>query len=163
MIRSYVHSYAPMSADRLRRLVQSAPALGEDGAWLAEALTRYIDTAHTGVTLDHALGVATGRNEWPWWRREQRDRESLAARELVNAFGDPREAHRALRQFASGRGRFPQRDFHAATTQAASDYLSATRGRVPAHPRTLERASDRSCTISCHTGCDPIAIEVKNT
>ena len=159
MIRSYVHSYAPVSVDRLRRLVESAPALGPDGEWLAAALQRYLAHAHEGVTLDQVLGVAAVRGAWPWWRCEKRDREREAAQALVNAFGDPREAHRALRQFASGRGRFPQRDYQAATTQAASDYLSATRGKVPAHPRTLDRAvaGDRSCTISCHGDHDPMA------
>ena len=148
-----------MSVERLRHLAEIAPTLGADGDWLAEALQQYLDHAPEGTTLDQCLGVKPERNAWPWWRREQRDREREAAQALVNAFGNPREAHCALRQFANGRGRFAQRDYQATTAQAASDYLIATGGRVPAAARTIERAvaGDRSCTISCHGGHDSMA------
>lgn len=147
-----------MSAvDRLRRLAEQAPALGPDGEWLADALSLYLREAASGMTLDRAFGVAPARNEWPWWRREQRAREREAARQLVAVFGDVQAAHAGLRRFAVSRGRFPGPDTEHTVPKAMRAYLDATEGRVPVTAKTLRRAVDSSSMTSCPETCDPIA------
>jgi hypothetical protein len=133
-------SDALASIARLRRLAEQAPQLGDDGAWLAEALNRYIDGAGQ-ITLDESLGVAPERGQWPWWRQEKRDRERAAAKHLVEAFGNIGDALSGLRRYASGRGRHASSDtqYTNARTQAAHKFLHAT-GRVPESSRTIERA-----------------------
>lgn len=136
---------ADAAVDRLRRLAEQAPALGPDGEWLASALEQYLRHAHEGVTLDRALGVASTRHRWPWWRAEQRERERSAARQLVESCGAPDRALTFLNRYAAGRGRLERTsaDFSDPRAQAACSYLAETGGRVPTNVRTLERAAGR--------------------
>lgn len=135
----------PTAVDRIRRLAEQAPALGPDGEWLASALKQYLQHAHEGMTLDRALGVASTRHRWPWWRAEQRERERNAARQLVESCGAPDSAFTFLARFAAGRGRFERTatDYSDPRAQAACSYLRETGGRVPTTVRTLERAAER--------------------
>ena len=71
------------AADRLRRLAVAAPKLGDDGAWLAQALARYLDEAPHGLALDHAFGLAPGPGGEPWWRTEARQRRDNAIRAMA--------------------------------------------------------------------------------
>ena len=82
-----------MSIERLRRLIHIAPDLGADGEWLAEALTRYIDRAHEGMTLDQCLGVATLRGGTPWWRAQALRRRDDAISRLRDLL--PVDAYRS--------------------------------------------------------------------
>ncbi|MEX2479440.1 MAG: hypothetical protein WD928_01125 [Gammaproteobacteria bacterium] len=130
--------------DRLRGFV--ADPMNPDAAgWVAEGLARYLEHAADGMRLEEALGLAVGRDAWPWWRLEQRDRERDAARKLVGVFGgDHRHAHQQVARYASSRGRVaaPDAQYSDPAMQAVHDYLQAT-GRVPDAAITLRRAADR--------------------
>ena len=69
-------------ADRLRRLADAAPVLGEDGEWLARNLGRYLD-ARGAMTLDEALGLVAGAGRAPWWQAERLAKRDAALRGLA--------------------------------------------------------------------------------
>lgn len=128
----------------LRRLVDKLPQLGKDGEAAAEAFTDYLQHAPDGMTLDHAFGVAPARGEWSWWRIERHARKQNAVRQLVELHGTVDRAFTELNRFAAGRGRFarPADAFQAPDARAASEFLDASGGQVPASARTLRRALD---------------------
>lgn len=134
------------SIARLRRLVDALPTTCPDGAWLAAQLRTWLDGgAADGQTLEQALGVSTPRGARPWWALEAQQAKREAARRLIDTFGDASAAHRALRRYAAGRGRFATGDarYEDKGVQAAHEYLRAA-GDAPDSARTLRRnAADR--------------------
>ena len=54
-----------VAVERLRRLRSRLPELGDDGAWLAEGLGRYLDP-HSGVSLEDAIGTSRRAGDDHW-------------------------------------------------------------------------------------------------
>ena len=152
---------------RLRRLAEQLPELGADGEWLSSALERYLENAAYGLTIEHALGIATPSGGRPWWWHEERGRQREAARHLAALFPDAQSKAsaicRALSNYAQGRYRFDcdkdtpvlvdpkRRDMH--------ELITAAGGRVPTR-RAIERllfSCDRSYPRSCRSTDEKIA------
>jgi len=134
-----------MSIDRIRRLITSAPALGDDGEWLADALRRYINEAPNGLTLDSAMGVATPQGGRPWWKMEQlRKRErSIAKLGKLLPVGEFRSEALAIRT-ATVRYRRTKYRAPASVDQTPAEVelralLDASGGELPSR-RVFERA-----------------------
>jgi hypothetical protein len=68
--------------DRLRRLATRASELGADGAWLAERLGEYLNTA-AEITLDDCLGLRPEQSQPSWRTVDRRRRREELIRRLV--------------------------------------------------------------------------------
>lgn len=135
----------PLAHVALLRRFAANPADPSVAAWVAERIAIYLDHAPDGMRLEEALQLAVGRESWPWWRLEQRNREREAARKLVDVFGgDHRRAHHQVSRYATTRGRVakPDAQYNDPATQAVHDYFQAA-GRVPDAAITLRRAAER--------------------
>lgn len=145
-----------MSIDRLRRLVESAPAFGTDGEWLAAALRQYLNHAHEGVTLDTCLGLTTHRGGTPWWKAQalrRRDDAIARLRDLLPV-GTYRSQALAIRTEVT----HFRRTRWAAVTEQPSDpiqrelhTLLGTTGGNPPSRKAIERSLNRDTKspISC--------------
>ncbi len=152
-----------MSVQRLRRLIESAPALGDDGEWLAAAFGRYVNEAPNGLTLDQVLGVATPLGSRPWWEKQERENQRDAVRILAGqcppSVRSPASTiAESPRRYQRGRWRIDRdRDEHAGFDQkhtAMRTLLIANRGDAPS-PKTIKRLlievdtmSPRSCPVT---------------
>ena len=71
--------------DRLRRLAERLPALGDDGAWLAAGLNRYLDP-RAGISLEEAVDLNPSTAGGEHWRSAmKRALRDQALRELAKS------------------------------------------------------------------------------
>lgn len=161
-----------MSIDRLRRLIEVAPQLGNDGDWLAQRLQHYVTHAHEGVTLDQVLGVATPSGSRSWWAKQEREHQREAVRRLAQKTSAPQDRSRAeslralLSRYQHGRFRFDRArdatDISDPTRRDMHKVLVANDGTTPSR-RTLERLlgdCDITSPTSCRSTHGPIPSEV---
>ena len=73
-----------VAVERLRRLRSRLPELGDDGAWLAEGLGRYLDP-HSGVSLEDAIGTSRRAGDDHWRSIARQTVRGQALRELAKA------------------------------------------------------------------------------
>jgi hypothetical protein len=103
---------ATESIAKLRELIKVAESgeLGELGDWLAPRLTRYLENAQTGATLDQALGLTVGPGGMPWWREQALRQRDDAIRKLADRYfgaldlnGQADEILTAIRRYRGSR------------------------------------------------------------
>ena len=89
-----------------------APAAG-DGAWLADRLRRYLESASRGANLDMCLGLAAMPGQPNWWTVETIAERDAALRDLAACFyrgrrpgTQAREIERLSLRYATASWRF---------------------------------------------------------
>ena len=75
------------SITRLRRIASAAPAaLGDDGVWLRDRLSDYLENARLGQTVDGALGLQPVAFVPAWWEREAIETRARLIHEMAARF-----------------------------------------------------------------------------
>ncbi len=156
-----------MSIARLRRLAARAPALGLDGAWLADAIERYLD-ARGDLTLDEALGVAVLPGGEHWATGEARDRRDTAIRALARIIAPGAKPTSAARSVSSALRRYGASAWRRdqALTESPDGYLGTAKqfifeafragaGKVPHGESQLRSILASHCSL-IETSADKI-------
>jgi hypothetical protein len=144
----------PSISTRLRRIADCARAgapLGDDGAWLADGIDRYLAKAREGWSLDDALCISPVSTSEAWWTKEDRERCHDQLRQLHRTFCPgavsqaAAEVARLIRRYASSSWKFDQGrsvcpDRYEGTPNAILfEAFKAMQGAVPGGERQLRR------------------------